>query len=372
MINARFMSNNYGAADFSTVTASSELANFAVSSAFDGFRFTGYRPTGAFEITSANKFIYINDGTDKSIELTEGVYSTPQLMAAHIQTRLNASSSNWTCTYSNSNLKFTIGRSSGTADLRFAVTTQAAWDTLGYLGSSTTAAGTGLAADVIRIHTSEFIDFDLGEARNVGCFIAIGPSGLPFSIPESATIQLLANNVNDFDSPALTVTMTAEDTGVFRFLDDVNDTTYRYWRWKFIDRENPGGPSVFDLRVIYLGDFDELTDRNFETGFQARLVDQSVITLSESGVAYSRLKSPYWVYSAAIDWTKTADRYLIRDLFEQVGNHTPFFISIDPGAEISESVGEMTKFVLFEGEYSQDHRLYNYYGQSLTVREVVG
>ena len=61
----------------------------------------------------------INDGAAKLISFTPGDYGTFDALCAHIQTQLNASSSNWSCTYSKATKLVTIARSAGTAQLKF-------------------------------------------------------------------------------------------------------------------------------------------------------------------------------------------------------------------------------------------------------------
>lgn len=369
----RFYYNNFGAATASTLTASSELSGFEVEYAFDSFRFTGWRQTGAFEVTSTNKTLYINDGSNKTVTLTEATYATGALLAAHIQTQLNASSTNWTCTYSTTTYKFTIGRSSGTATLRLTQTTNAAWDMLGYIGVVDDDVGTGQAADSVRIHTSEFIVFDLGSAREFTAFHVIGPADEPFSISETATATLKANSINSFTSAPYSESLTITDDGIFFIVDDTDNTTYRYVRFDFIDRENPNGPQSFDLRCIYLGDHVEMTDRNVVNGFTAELVDPSIKSFSSSGVPYFRTLPKYWMITGVgIDWNKTTDRIKIIDLFRDVGNTVPFFVSIDPTGEISDGIKELTKFVVIDGSLVNQHQRYNYFSQQLTFREVIG
>jgi len=370
MTKARFLYNNFAASDFATITPSSELAGFDADNLVESFRFSGWRPTGQFTISATNKEIYINDGSDKTVSLTEAIYTTGALLAAHIQTRLNASSTLWTCTYSSTTFKFTIGRSSGTALLRLATTSNAVWNTIGYIGAVDDDVGTGQVADVIRIHTSEYVTFDLGEARPVTTLAVIGRVSEAFKIPATATVRLYANNINSFSSPALTVNITSTADGIFHFLD--GDTTYRYWRFEFIDKENPAGPSAFDLRVLYLGSYESFTTHNINNGFSSVQSDDSIVSYSEGGTAFFRLKPKYWNYSFSIEWVSESDRYLLRDMFNQVGISTPFFISIDPTGLISETVGELTKYVTFTDPYQQDHLRYKYFSQSMSVREVVG
>lgn len=363
----RFMYNNFGNAQSTTRTYSSQLSSFPLTSAFDSYRFTGWRPSGAFEITASNNTIYINDGADKTVTLTNATYATGTLLAAHIQTQLNASSSNWTCVYSTTTYKFTIDRSSGTKILRKSQTTSALWNAIGYLGAVDAAA---TAADVIRIHTSEYIKFDLLNQYQIDAFIAIGAISAYFPIPETATVTIKANNLDDFSSPPLNETMTVTEEGIVKFFDDI-DSSYRYWRIDFEDKANPNGPSVFDLRVIYLGSMEAMS-RNISNGFRAARIDKSIGLESEGGTFYYRKKPKYWQIDGSVDWTIPADRKIISDLYEYVGNTTPFFVALDPTTAISDTISEFTKYVTFEGSLDKTHLLYNYFSLPVSFREVIG
>jgi hypothetical protein len=96
---ARFMGNNLIALTTNNVTFSSETTGYEGENALNDFRSNVWKASGHFSITSSNNLLYINDGSNKTITLTAASYTTPSALATHIQTQLNASSSNWTGTY---------------------------------------------------------------------------------------------------------------------------------------------------------------------------------------------------------------------------------------------------------------------------------
>ncbi len=363
----RFLQNNMAAADGSTVTGSSFYLGFPVSNSVTEQRHARWIPAGSFRVVSTNKKIYISDGSNKTITLTEAIYATGTALATHIQTQLNASSSSWTCTYSLTTFKFTIGRASGTATIRLTQTTDAAWSMLGYLGAADTATSTGLAADAVRNHTSERWQVDLGVAKNVTAFAVIGQADTDFTIADSATCVLKHNSIDDYDT-ATAITLTPEATGIFEFLDE----TKRYWWFDFIDLDNPAGPTSFELK-IYLGDYIAPITRNMNLGFNRSLIDPSIVQESDSGVQYARRRSKYWFLSSnVIEWLADSERTELERCITEMGQTTPFFVSIDPGAEISASVGELTKYVTFSGPPSVTQLRHKYYSINLQMREVVG
>lgn len=364
----RFCQNNMAAASGATLTASSAVDGFPVANSVAQQRYKRWLAKGSFRVTTSNKKLYIDDGSTKTITLTEGVYATGALLAAHVVTQLNASSSNWTGSYSSSTYKFTFGRSSGTATFRLTQTTDAAWSMLGYTGSSDDDLGTGQAADQQRNHTSERWSVDLGVARNAKAFFVIGEADTDFCISSTATCVLKGSTVNDYDTASYSVALTRESTGIFKFFDQ----TLRYWWFDFDDKLNPAGPQSFGLK-IYLGDYIAPTTRNLNLGFVRSLIDPSLMQESESGVLYARRRPKYWTISSNnIEWLSGDDRTELERCLREMGQATPFFVSLDPGAEISASLGEFTKYVVFDGTPSITHLKYNHYAINFAMREVVG
>lgn len=369
MSNFRVSYNNFGASNPVVYTASSALVSFPASYAFDVSRSKKWKPSGSFRIDSTNNKIYINDGADKTVTLTSAVYATGTLLAAHIQTQLNASSSNWTATYSSSTGLFTLGRSSGTKVLRLSVTTSAVWDTIGFIGTTNQDAS---VADVRRNHTSERMSFDFGIPREVTFFSVYQSVDSQFSISTAATCTLKANNIDDLASAPYSKTLTVTNEGIFHFVPDDEQDFYRYWWFDFEDRENSEGPESFSLK-IWIGDYVEPVTRNFVNGFSITKVDPSIVSVSTNGVKYFNRKSKYKrISNVGIEWVTGEDRVSINDWYDYTGISRPFFISIDPKILISSGLQEFTKLVTFDADPDMNHLRYNYYGFNFSFSEVVG
>lgn len=367
----RFLQNNYAAATATTSAASSAVSGFPLSSGLSTTRHKRYKAAGAFIVTSSNKKIYINDGADKTITLTEATYAGGAALATHIQTQLNASSTNWTVSYSTTTCKFTVGRSSGTALLRLSVTTDASWSMLGYVGAVDDDVGTGQAADERRNHTSEIYTFDMGAAVQCRAFCLIGPAGELFGLSSTAVVTVKANNTASMTSPAQSATATVEDDGVFCFLDEWSDNTYRYWEVEIQDKTSTLGPN-FEIGYFYVGDYVTPTTRNINVGFERRLVDPSQTFEADSGALWYRTRTKYWVFdSVTVEHVADTDRTEIERVYSELGTCEPFILSIDPTEAISARVGEMTKMVRFMGEPAYQHNRYKYWDIGMAFREVV-
>ena len=370
----RFCQNNFAALTGLSVDYSSQLTAFPASNAYSvKFRSKVWKPSGCFVITaSSNDKLYINDGSNKEITLTAGEYTTPALLASHIQTQLNASSANWTVSYSTTAYKFTISNTSSYT-LRFSQTSAAVWDDIGYTGSSDVTA-TSWLADEQRNHTSEWIRFDLGYNANIKALFIIGALDDVFTISESATITLKANNIDFWDSPPYSQSLTRLDGGIFQFLDDTSDTDtgYRYWKIEIIDRTNPLGPEGLVFGHIYLGDYITLTSRNIQRGFTKTLYDPSIITESEEGALYFDEKSKYEKFdNMQMIHLDKDDRDTLNKMFRDLGKHTPFYLSIDPTGAFSNYLDELTKYVHFNSSPSFKHVNAGRFIMNMSFREVL-
>jgi hypothetical protein len=350
----RFMNNNFGELITPSVDFSSELSSFPVVNVTNKFRSKVWKPSGYFKITAdSNDKLYINDGADKTVTITAGEYTTPGALATQIQTDLNTASSNWTVTYDDvttTTYKFTISNT-GSVDLRFSQTTSSIWDDIGFTGTVDTT-GTTFEADEQRNHMYEYVRFDLGYNAEMTFFAAIAPLDEVFSIPESAsTIKLMANNLDIWDSPPLTITLDRTDNGIFKFMDDLDDTAYRYWRFEFVDKFNPSGPSATSLGHIYIGDYITLTERNISKGYTRQYTDPSIVSTSVSGARYFDQKTKYQTWgNGSIQYVNKDDRLTLEQMFHDFGKTIPFYVSFDPTTCFTDNVDELTKYVFFRNE----------------------
>lgn len=351
------------------VTYSSQLSSFPYSNSQLDLRAKVYKFGGRFTISASNKEIYINDGSDKTVSLTVGEYTTPVLLASHIQTQLNASSSNWTCTYSTTTFKFTIAHT-GSAVLRLSQTTNSIWSTIGFT-TNIDLTNTSFTADQIRVHTTESIIWDLGASSNITFFAIIGLINETFNISSSATCKLYANSLNSWTAPPLDVTLTRSDKGIFHFLDDLTTSTYRWWKFELTDISNTLGPNI-SLSHIYLGDYVTFLERDVAHGYNKTMIDPSTVTTAESGALYFDTKSKFASFSELrLDILKRADKDALESLFYRTGKTIPFYCSIDPLSYYTDTIDELTKFVYFSSEPNFIHTFRDMFSTSLNLREAV-
>lgn len=362
----RFMTNNLGAGG--TLTVSSSQVSYPSSNLINNLRFLTWRPAGNFTITTVNQTLYINDGSDKSANVPTGNYTYATLATA-IATALNSVSSSWTCTYSLTSFKFTIGRSSGTKVLRQTQTTNAIWSAIGYTGTTDAAAA---VANEQRNHTSEYIDVDLGVATPITFVSLLGLLGEVFTISSSATVRLYGNTFAGWASPALTVDLTPSTHGLYKFLDDLSNTSYRYWRLEIVDKFNPAGPLGFKFGYFYLGDYLTLTQRNVAKGFTKTFDDSSTVLTSERGAKFFQKGVKTTKFEQLeIAYMNAADRQALEQALYDLGTTTPFFVSFDPTLLVSADLSELTRYVVFDSAPVFTHQFHNVYSVRFAVSEVI-
>ena len=364
--NVRFINNNFLE---STFTYSSQQAAFPATNAINKSRSKLWKPAGNFEVTATNNLIYINDGSNKTITLTVGTY-TYATLASHIQTQLNASSSNWTCTYNNTTtFKFTINRTSGTAVLRLTQTTNASWDMLGYTGVADRSTPP-FVADEQRNHTSEWIKCDLGVPQQATFAGLISGIDTIFPLSATATVKAQANNIDYWVSPPVDITIPVGDISAMKFLDDDTDASYRFHRFQIIDRLNYLGPEGLSFAYAYIGDHTTITASNIASGFNKELTDPSNVLQSESGALFFETKPRYLtITNVGIQLLSGTERETIEQLFYDLGIRDPFFISFDPGNEVTLDIEELTRFVVMTRSPTLEHVFRNYYNISFEMRE---
>lgn len=372
-VNCRFMQNNLAVLTTGQITVSSELAAFQFSNVQNTFRSKIWKPSGHFLIEEdVNDKIYINDGSPKTATITFGDYDTPDDLATEIETQLNAISSGWTVNYNSvpGEYKFSIAHASAYT-LVLSNQTEAIWDTIGFTNTIDQIISTEEFASDTRVHTDEYVIWDLGYNASIEFFAVICPLGEAFPISDTATVKLQANNINDFTSPQLDITLEITPGGILRFLDDIDDTGYRFWKFSFIERDAFNGPSGFNLSYIYLGDYLTLS-RNISVGFQKTINDPSTRSESENGAIYFDQKVRYATFSnSGIQFLTKDDRDQLEQLYFNYGSTTPFFFSIDPSLCISNDLYDLTKYVIFDSAPVFTHIKGEYFNVSITFREIL-
>ena len=380
--NIRFMNNNFAELTNGQIEFSSELSTFPQSNAQNKFRSKVWKPQGYFRVVETstdsdgvapNNTIYINDGSDKTVLVPAGNYTSADSLATAIENALNTSSSGWSVSYNDTagTFKFKISHASSHT-LRFSQTTDSMWNMLGFTSDTDEAISTERLADEQRNHLFEYVIFDFGYNHPINFCALVGELDQVFGMTDQATVKIQANNLNRWSSPPLDITVEPSVGGILRFLDDIADTSFRFWRIFFEDKLNPSGPNATSVGYIYLGDYVNIENRNINRGFQKEFVDPSKQTVSENGAIYFDEKTKYAKFSnMSLQYIEKNDRDVMEQLFFDLGTTTPFFISIDPTLDISNDLYDLTKYVIFDEQPKFRHIIRDLFSMSLSFREVL-
>ena len=353
----RFMENNFSS---NIKSFSSQLTALPASNVSTDHRARAWVPEGCFEITTSNQTLYVNDGTERAVVIPVGKY-TPTTLIAQIKTSLGGA---WSISHSSTTFKFTLSNTSSVT-LRHTITTNSIWDTLGFT-QTTDKAGTSFEAQESRRHTSEYIVWDLGIPTTISFFSLLGKIDEALKIAPTATVKLMADNVNHWQSPAFTLNLTPSENGIMSFLTSKN---YRFWKLKIIDRLNP---ITLQIGNIYLGDYLTLSLRNVGTGFTKQLIDTSVESVSDFGSRYYTKKPKFYEYSNLnIHYISASDREKLENFFLRHGKTKPFYIALDPALKASRDIYENTRYVRFETPPQMTHIKTDTYTLSFKVREAL-
>lgn len=239
------------------VTASSQDSALVAEFLREPLRSKVWRSKTGWTVVAGwnNKLDVRENVTDRVATITAGTYATGDLMAAAVQTALNAmgGTNTYTCTYSAVTFKFTIARATGadSVTLKFAtganIATQAALD-LAYTATDHSAATT-YASDGTAYQSRHYITIDLGSALEVKAAVLM--STMNVSASATVTVQSSASGVSaSLTAPTVTQALTGSTSCR---LSSFSGQTRRYWALVINDVTNTSGYA--ELGLFYLGSY---------------------------------------------------------------------------------------------------------------------
>ena len=365
----RFMDNNLALPATARITYSSSKSGFPGTNAYDQRRSRLWITGGNFTITASNNKLYINDGTNKTVTLDSGNY-TYAALATHIQTKLNASSTNWTCTYSTTTRKFTITRTSGTAVLRTSQLIAPVFNSIGF-ATGPDDPSKPFVSDFPVNHTDEWYKADFVQPVPIQAFMACWKNGVSKAFSGDADIRVQFNNVDDWASPALEFSLTAFDRGIFQFFDD-DDTSYRYCRFWFSNPRASCGPEGFMFGNIYMGSYRTVTVSNVAPEIGAKLEDLSKIQVAASGAEYANVKGKRRKWSSMeMQLLEASERRALQQTISRLGNTEHFYFCLDPTSAVTQDLDEATFYAKFDSEPDLKHVIRDYWTLSFDLKEAI-
>jgi hypothetical protein len=348
---------------------SSENASYPVSNLQDPFRAKVWRGNGAFEITVNNNILVFNDGSEKVLNITGGLYVSPQTFATQLQTDLNAISSGFTVSYSAISLKFTISRSS-TFDILWSDFRTTCTDTLGFNNVDDTGAMSYEAHELRACWPAEWVTFDLGIADNPKAFFIIDSQDKNIKIQSFVQTLLQGGISNSWNTPEnISISYHHQLMGKI----DVNGLFTegkRYFRLYIPDFNNPYG--YVQVGKIYLGDCYEIEGSDIQREFPESFTDLSEIERAISGEIYADEKATFHVFGEIeINLCNKNDVDYVKYVWETHKTFRPFYIAFDSEQKVTNDLSEWTKYVRFTQEPVYKAITCDLWNVSFAVEEVI-
>lgn len=372
----RIVDYNYAFQSNIGLTASSADTSFPVTNLRSHIRSKAFRTKGFWRIDSTNNKLDFKDaiaGGEKTATIASGDYTTPTLMAAAIDTALEAAGAHdYTVTFSSTTGVWTIASNNSEFELLWSSGTNTATTIGAEIGFDITTDYTGAASytgSSIAIHGSsgEWVLFDLKSAEDIDSFaLLFDPmSGPKFS--NAAVLKIQAHVLDTWSSPSVDVTLSLQDDFdiVTKFWSSAQ--SYRYWRFSFSDQKNPN--LYLEVPKIVLGKATQLS-RIPENGFSYSLLDQSIKTQNAYGHEYADTYPSRQQASFNLHAISYANMKTLEDIHKRLGRVTPLLVALDP-LEASFDQEQFCIYGKFTEAFQSDHLIGAYFDSSLTILEAM-
>lgn len=363
-------------ANIAAETPSSEQAAYPSSNLYDGKRFKPWRSNGYWLIESGSNTIIFREavGVDLTATIAAGEYTSSTAFFAAVKTALEAVGvSTYTVSFDTTTGKVKIlsALSGGATVFQLRWTDVGSADMAGILGFDTATNDTGAAsyiADDMRIHTEEFLLWDLGIPSNPKAFAAIGQRNRPLKISPNASIRLQGNSTSNFSTAEFDQAVPYFDNVLaLENEDGLHTSGLRYWRLVIVDQSNSNG--YVELGEIFLGDYEDLERGNVVRPFSNSLIDLSDVMVSEGGQVYAAKNNATQRFQLQWQGLKKIDLEILERVFNAFGLNKPFFVSFDR-AEVFSTDGETwVRYCRFDTDMEFQLISFNNFSASWNLRE---
>jgi hypothetical protein len=311
--------------------------------------------------SEGNLYINFDEG---GVEL-EGVLAAGQVyngntMATAIAAAMNAAPGKaltYTCTYSDTTYKFTIGAGANFT-LRWATGSKSGGDISGLCGYDDSANDTGAAiyvSNYVRINTYEYIDVDLGVMARYD-FVVL----LNHNLSTGAVIWISGAESADFATGLVADTITNAGNNIYFFL--AAQRTKRYVRLSIYNADNPSG--YIQVGNVGLYAYVEFTPYIAAGGYNRGAENPSLIDFSDSQNLFADDKPRLFKRGYPFEGLSNTDASNIELMQDECGDHKGLVVCTNPDDpnHYSEWV---TLAELNEVAYGHE----NYWNWTMNVRE---
>ena len=343
---------------------SSERAGYPASNVYDRERRRkSWRTAGYWNVESGSNVITFQESAGVNLTATIAVaeYVSTTTFLAAIVTALHAAAGR-VGTYTavqettTGRIKITQTVAGGATVFRLMWTVTPAFGII--LGFDTAADDTGAlnyTADLLRIHTSEWLEWDFGIPTNPTALACFGERDIPLQISPTAVIKLQANHTRVWTAPALNLTVTYREN-VLALLDPdglagAGLGGYRHWRLVIEDKDNPN--LYLQLGVVFLGSHVGTSRGCPEFPLEIAPKDYSVVQETTSGQRTTG-RGP-WTDSFPLNWAglNIASKELLHGVWQEYGLHSAFIVALDRDNVFSTDGMDQVRLVRFDREPSE-------------------
>jgi hypothetical protein len=311
--------------------------------------------------SGGNQYIDFDEG---GVELegiiADGAYNGNTLATA-IAAAMNAAPGKaltYTCTYSESNWKFTIAAGSN-FKLRLKTGSKMGCDfsyLCGFIDTADLSGAATYTAPFVRIHTYEYIEMDLGSAKDYDFIVLLN---------HNLSINTYAIYIQGADDSAFTTNLVSDTipynaNNIYFFLTVTR--TKRYIRILILDETNSSGYVKIGTPVV--GKYIEFTPYIKAGGHGKGEENPSLIDLSDSQNLYVDDKPRLFKRSYPFEGLSNTDASNILLMQEECADHKGIVVCIDP-----DNPNTASEWVTLAelNEVAYDH--VNYWNWTMNVRE---
>lgn len=345
-VTPRILWQNFSQLTGVALTASSKTTSMPVSMLGDPLRSQKWRSLVGWNIVAGfNDELDFTEGVtgDATATLTPGNYATGTLLAAEIQTQLNAAATDntYTVTYSTTTFKFTFTRATGAATFGIEwstgsnATSSCGLD-LGFAVAADDTGATTYTSDEVSYHTREWVKIVLPSAQGVTAGVALDHNLLD----TSATITLEGHTSDAWTSPDTSEELTNDGDG--KRIEFFTESIKQFWRFVIDDVQNPVGYS--ELGVAWVSDY---TTPSTAYNAEVRRIrgEQSKVSFADQGAGYQDAKPTRMNWRLIWGHVTVADKTNFETIGDYVTAGRPFFFAFDPTEAAGGDAADDTYYV---------------------------
>lgn len=308
-----------------------------------------WRTQGYWNITSSNNTIKFKDsGGTLTATIAVAEYLTDATFLAAVDVALEAAGGNdYTVTRDTSTNKIKLTSNGAAFQLLLSNVGFTAKNILGFTTGSDLTGALTYTADTLKIHTSEWIRWDLGVASLPQAVAIIGARNEGIQLSSDAVVTLMGSSTDAWTSPEyIQVLDWHEDCIFLGDSDGLHTSGLRYWRIEIVDASNPDG--YLELSKIYLGETYSPTQGSINFPFDSNFVDYSRAEPSQTGVNFVDVNQQSQEYDCKWYGLTKTEQEELNDFVVAVGLVYPFFICLDPDAVFSSEAQRWVRYVRFD------------------------